>query len=98
MNKYITLALIILLIPNMASAEFLQKKILHNQECTSNTTLEVNQTWLYNNGTAIDVSESQVCANGCNEELNVCRLEPILELSAGFVIVLLVLLIIFKLS
>lgn len=96
MRKILFLFLIILFVPNLASASFLQKKVTQELTCLDNQTLQINQTWLENDGTTTYVSETSNCPFGCNEKLNACHTAPIIRYSIGFLLIMIILLIIFR--
>lgn len=98
MKKLILLLLFAsILITPVYAETFIQKRISNAQECSSNTTLVKNQTWMFNNGSLTSFSTNEVCPYGCNEMLNSCNASPFIQNTILILILLLVALIIFKL-
>lgn len=96
-GKLLSIWIVLLFVLSVANAEtFLQKKVSDVQICADNTTLIKNQTWMFNTGTLTSFSTDEVCANGCNEMLDVCQESPFIQWTLIFMIIIILTIFIFS--
>ena len=96
MNKAFIFLLMAMLVTPVCFGAFAQNKVTESKVCSTSTTLAVNQSWLYSNGSVVDVSESQLCPNGCNTILDVCNPPEFILYTIGFLIFLIILVVVLK--
>lgn len=97
-NKHLIIfALVMLLLPTIANASFLQKKISDVSTCLDNQTLNTSQVWLNNTGSSVPITFTTNCTYGCNEIINNCHEVPALEYTVAFVVLLFAFLLLFRL-